>query len=124
MSLEEFKELGIERVRAVSERCPPGSFDLDLMSLEAFWLTCRSLVHHCDSLDLVGEFLNLPCNKIYVQGGNNAESELLTRLPSHLVAMIPRCGHFLMLENAETLAREIVKVMDQSGSPQMCSKNH
>jgi len=74
-----------------------------------------SMVELSDSGDLMNDFLNLPCAKMFMYGEQNKNLSYLSYIESKGVRLseISECGHFPMYSNPPMMWREIADFLNQ-----------
>ncbi|MGD8290065.1 MAG: alpha/beta hydrolase [Desulfobacterales bacterium] len=99
VTLDRFEEDVLPDLKSLSKTLGEGRFFLDSMLPFGFYKSAESLVDWSDSGELLSRFLNLPCNKSYFYGQENAGMAVLDRLDDIEKVMIDNSGHFLMNDN-------------------------
>ena len=81
---------------------------------EAFHACAKSLVAWSDSGRLLEIFQALAVPKAYVYGERSANPDVLSRLAGVPTYLVADCGHFVMIEKPDALARVVAEVMSQA----------
>jgi hypothetical protein len=99
--LEKFEKDVLPDFKNLSKNLGDGRFFLDSALPFGFYKSAESLVDWSDSGELLRRFIQLPCNKCYFYGQENAGMAVLGRLDGIEKVMIGNSGHFLMNDNPD-----------------------